>query len=104
MAKKREYGSEASPTRMYEALRRAVADLGYTIKRADGRSLTLYFQAKGFVAPRLNMSAVVVPAGHGQSKTSMTGKAARGGLMLGEDGRLARSGFCHVRFAHTPFS
>ena len=96
MARTRDYVSGASPARTYEALRRAVEGLGYTIQQTDGRSMTIRFQAKGFVAPLLNMSASVVPAGNGQSKILMTGKAARGGMMLGEDGRLAQAVFNHV--------
>jgi hypothetical protein len=100
MAKAHECVLEGSPARLYEALRRAVADLGYTIERADGRSMTLQFESnrRNMMKNPVKMTAVVVPTAQGQSKISMTGKDAhRAVTMWGEDGHVARLVFDGVQ-------
>lgn len=95
MAKHYDFDVPASPTKTYEALRRAVAELGYELQRADGRSLSIQFRAKRtLMAGRVAMSAMVVEAAECRSKLSITGKpAGREMTAWGEEGKVANELF-----------
>ena len=75
--KKHEHLVSASAPRVFEALARAVEELGHDVKRADERSLTLQFHAKrGILSVRVAMNAIVVDTGDGQTKIAVSGKPA----------------------------
>ena len=98
VAKKHEHVVSASAPTAFDALTRAVEELGHDVKQADERSLSLQFQAKrGFMTVRVAMKAIVVDAGDGQTKISVTGKpAGREWTAWGEERGVSRDVFRKV--------